>query len=285
MQDRKHRPTAAPLGALLLAAALAAPLQAAEIEEIVVTAEKRESTLQDTPIAVTAVTRDNIEVRGLSDFSQVQFAVPALVFAEIADMAQITMRGVGVDISTMDAEPGVAVYNDGVYRGGLTSSSSLLFDLERIEVLRGPQGTLYGRNSTGGSLNVISRLPGETPALDASVLYGDYDRTRVELSGDIPVAPGRLALRAAVAHDQHDGYVDNRFTGREEDDADSTFAKVAAVITASDAVEITLRGEYTDSTIGGPPFIVTDDNPVPPLLLSINNPGGILSIPARSAVR
>jgi iron complex outermembrane receptor protein len=264
---------------LLLAACLTAPLRAAEIEEVVVTAEKRESTLQDTPIAITAVTREDIQVRGLTDFSEVQFAVPALVFSEIADMAQITMRGVGVDISTMDAEPGVAVYNDGVYRGGLTSSSSLMFDLERIEVLRGPQGTLYGRNSTGGSLNVISRLPGEVPAFDAAFLYGDYDRTRVELSGDVPVVPGRLAIRGAVAYDQHDGYADNAFTGREEDDAESTFAKVAAVITASDSVDITLRGEYTDSRIGGPPFILTDDHPVPPLLLSTGNPGGILGIP------
>lgn len=280
MMKRYRSPAAVRLGALLAAGmCLAAPVRAAEIEEVVVTAEKRESTLQDTPIAVTAVTRDELEVRGIDDFAQLQFAVPALVFAEIADMAQITMRGVGVDISTMDAEPGVAMYADGVYRGGLTSSSSLLFDLERIEVLRGPQGTLYGRNSTGGGLNVISRLPGEAPAFDAALLYGDYDRTRVELSGDVPVVPGRLAVRGAVAYDQHDGYADNAFTGREEDDAESTFAKAAAVFTASDSVELTLRGEYTDSKIGGPPFLLTDDHPVPPLLLSVGNPGGILSIP------
>lgn len=276
---RYLEPGPAILCVLLIGGVLAAPVRAAEIEEVVVTAEKRESTLQDTPIAVTAVTRDDLEVRGLDDFAQLQFAVPALVFAKIADMAQITMRGIGVDISTMDAEPGVALYADGVYRGGLTSSSSLLFDLERIEVLRGPQGTLYGRNSTGGSLNVISRLPGEQPSFEASVLYGDYDRTRVELSGDAPVVPGTLALRGAVAYDTHDGYADNAFTGRKEDDAESTFAKVAAVIDPSDSVELILRGEYTDSKIGGPPFIATDDHPVPPLFLSTGNPGGILSIP------
>ena len=224
----------------------------AEIEEIVVMAEKREATLQETPIAVTAVTRDDIETRNLDDFSQVQFVAPALVFSEIADMAQITMRGVGVDISTMDAEPGVALYSDGVYRGGLTSSSSLLFDLERIEVLRGPQGTLFGRNSTGGALNVITRLPGEEAAFDASLIYGDYDRARVELSGDIPVSPGTFALRGAIAHDTRDGYADNHFTGREEDDAESTFAKVAAVISPSDTLDIILRAEYADSKIGGP---------------------------------
>ncbi len=254
-------------------------VSAAEIEEIVVTAEKREATLQETPIAVTAVTRDNIETRNLDDFAQVQFVAPALVFSEIADMAQITMRGVGVDISQIDAEPGVAMYSDNVYRGGLVSSSSLLFDLERIEVLRGPQGTLFGRNSTGGALNVITRLPGEEAAFDASVIYGDYDRARVELSGDIPISPGTFALRGAIAHDTRDGYADNNFNGREEDDAESTFAKLAAVISATDSLDITLRGEYTDSTIGGPPFIKTDENPVPPLLLSTSNPGGILSLP------
>lgn len=143
------------VGALWLAVP-SALAQETQIEEVLVTAEKREATLQETPVAVTALTRDNLELRNIDDLAQVQFAAPALVFSEIADMAQITMRGVGVDISLMDAEPGVAVYADGIYRGGLTSSGSLLFDLERIEVLRGPQGTLYGRNSSGGSLNVIS---------------------------------------------------------------------------------------------------------------------------------
>ena len=275
-----QRMSAALRGVLVAVGILAAQASvAAEIEEIVVTAEKREGTLQETPIAITAVTRENLELRNLDDLQQVQFAAPALVFAEIADMAQITMRGVGVDISTMDAEPGVALYSDGTYRGGLTSSGSLLFDLERIEVLRGPQGTLFGRNSTGGALSVISRLPGEDPLFEANLIYGDYDRTRVELSGDMPIAPGTFALRGAVAYDQHDGYADNNFTGREEDDAESTFAKVAAVFTPNDRISLIVRGEYTDSEIGGPPFIQTDDNPVPPLLTSTGNPGGFLSFP------
>ena len=254
-------------------------LQAAEIEEIVVTAEKRESSLQETPVAVTAVSRETIEVRGLDDFQQLQFVVPALVFNELADMAQMTMRGVGVDISEMSAEPGVALHTDGVYRGGLVSSSSLLFDVERIEVLRGPQGTLFGRNSTGGSLNVVTRLPGEEPAFSAAALYGDYDRKRVEVSGDVPINPGVFAVRAAIAYDERDGYAKNRLLDRREDDAEALLAKVSAVINPSDRVEIVLRAEYTDSEVGGPPLVVTDDHPVPPLLLSTGNPGGILSVP------
>lgn len=251
----------------------------AEIEEIVVVAQKREGILQNTPVAVTAVTRSEIEMRNLDDFSQIQHVVPGLVFAEIADMAQMSMRGVGVDISSIDAEPGIALYSDGVYRGGLTSSSSLLFDLERIEVLRGPQGTLFGRNSTGGALNVVTRLPGEDRAFDASLIVGDYDRTRLEVSADAPVVPGKMSVRGALAYDSHDGYSDNNFTGQEEDDAESVFAKIAAVILPAENVDVTLRAEFTDSKIGGPPYLKTDENPVPPLLLSTSNPGGILSIP------
>ena len=265
--------------ALLLAWAVPGATWAAEIEEIVVTAEKREASLQETPIAVSAVSRETIETRGLDGLRQVQFAVPALMFNELADMAQMTMRGVGVDISEMSAEPGVAMHTDGVYRGGLVSSASLLFDLERIEVLRGPQGTLFGRNSTGGGVNVVTRLPGEEPAFSANALYGDYGRTRVEISGDAPISPGTFSVRAAVAHDQRDGYARNRLLGREEDAAEATMAKVAAVINPSDRLEIVLRGEYLDSEVTGPTWVVTDDHPVPPLLLSTGNPGGILSVP------
>ena len=252
--------------------------QAAKIEEIVVTAEKRESALQETPVAVTAVSRETIETRGLNDFQQLQFMVPGLVYNEVADMAQITMRGVGVDISEMSAEPGVALHVDGVYRGGLVSSSSMMFDMERIEVLRGPQGTLFGRNSIGGSLNVITRLPGEEAAFDASLLLGDYDRTRLELSGDAPIIPGVFAVRAAVAHDERDGFTQNRLTGREEDASEATLVKLSAVITPSDELEIILRTDFADIETGLP-TVVTDDHPVPPLLISTGNPGGILSIP------
>ncbi|MDH5617750.1 MAG: TonB-dependent receptor plug domain-containing protein, partial [Gammaproteobacteria bacterium] len=178
----------------------------AELEEIIVTAQKREGLLQETPVAVTAISRNEIEVRNLDDFAQIQHVVPGLVFAEIADMAQMTMRGVGVDISSIDAEPGIALYSDGVYRGGLTTSGSLLFDLERVEALRGPQGTLFGRNSTGGALNVITRLPGDDSGMDASLLVGNYDRVRAEVSGDVPIVPGTLVVRGALGYDNRSGY-------------------------------------------------------------------------------
>jgi iron complex outermembrane receptor protein len=258
----------------------APPATSGGIEEIVITAEKRETSLQDTPIAVTAITSDAIEEQGLEDFNDVQFVAPAIVYGEIADMAQITMRGIGVDISTIDAEPGVALHQDGVYRGGLTSSSALFFDAERVEVLRGPQGTLYGRNSTGGSLNVITKLPGETLGFDASVLYGDYSRWRAQAFADVPVIDGILALRGGFAYDSRGGYTENTFTGRQEDDARYRQAKLAALLTPTEDLEVALRFGWLRSDVGGAPFIKTADHPVSSsAYISGSNPGGILSFP------
>jgi iron complex outermembrane receptor protein len=272
---------AGPLFAWLLALPVAAQEAPAEperggIEEITITAEKRESNLQETPVAVTAITSDAIEQQGLQDFNDVQFVAPALVYGEIADMAQITMRGIGVDTSTIDAEPGVGLYQDGVYRGGLTSSAGLFFDLERIEVLRGPQGTLYGRNTTGGALNVITKLPGEAFAFEGDALYGSHDRRRLSGAVDLPLAPGLLALRAAFAYDERDGYTDNLLTGNEEDDGEAKQAKLAAVLTPAETLDVTLRFNWIDSDYGGPPFVKTFDYPAFPLFISASDPGGVL---------
>ncbi len=246
------------------------------IEEILITAEKRETNLQDTPVAVTAITSDAIEQQGLEDFSDVQFIAPALVYGEIADMAQITMRGIGVDTSTIDAEPGVGLYQDGVYRGGLTSSAALFFDTERIEVLRGPQGTLYGRNTTGGALNVITKLPGESFAVDAEALYGAYNRRRVFGAVDLPLVEGLLAVRGAFSYDARDGYTDNLLTGNEEDDGKAKQAKLAAVLTPIETLDVALRFNWISSDYGGPPFVRTFDVPAYPLFISATNPGGVL---------
>lgn len=221
------------------------------IEEITVTAEKRESSLQSLPLAVTALGQEEIEVRGIEGIADLQFAVPGLVFNVATDTAQVTIRGVGVDFTTIDSEPGVALYSDGVYRGGLVSQGGLMFDLERVEVVRGPQGTLNGRNSTGGSVNMISRLPGAEDSVEASLLYGDYDRYRVELAGDLPLSDV-FAVRLAGAYDSRDGYADNEYLGTNPDDAEYVVGKLAAVYVPNDELEIILRAEVTDSQRSGP---------------------------------
>lgn len=140
------------------------------IEEITVTAEKTESSLQSTAISITAIGEDTIRERGLDSFYDVQYLAPNVTYNQAGPTGFITMRGVGLEFTTIMAEPGVSLHSDGVYKGGSMSSSSALFDLERIEVVRGPQGTLNGRNSTGGSVNLYSRMPGD----EASFEFGFF---------------------------------------------------------------------------------------------------------------
>jgi len=133
--------------------------------EIVVTAQKREQNLQKTAVAVTALTSDRIQQANIAQPVQLQFRVPSMTFGYQSGYTYLTLRGVGND-TTVNAESSVATYLDGVYTGALISESVPSYDLARIEVLRGPQGTLYGRNTTGGVINYITRDPSFTPGGD-----------------------------------------------------------------------------------------------------------------------
>ena len=183
------------------------------IEEILVTAEKRESTLQETPVAITALTTDIVEDRNINDLRKVTAIVPGMVYNSANGQAQIYMRGIGTDVNTIMTEPGVAMFVDGVYMGTTSEQAATFENVERVEVLRGPQGTLYGRNSTGGNVNVITRLPGEEPEFSASLLFGDYDRMRASVSGGGSLIEGVLAARVSLVKDTADGYRENGFTG------------------------------------------------------------------------
>ena len=165
------------------------PLAQAVIEEIVVTAQKRESALQETPIAITAFSEDAIERNQIEDFRDIAIRTPGLVFAQTDAMSIIALRGVGLDITSLGGETAVAAYQDGVYLGQSFTLSMPSFDLERIEVLRGPQGTLYGRNATGGAVNLVTRGPSFEPDANVALTYKDYDHVKVEAG-----ATGGLSL-------------------------------------------------------------------------------------------
>ena len=249
------------------------------IEEMIVTAEKRDTNLQKTPIAITAISGEAMNEKGLRNFNDISFAAPGLVFSQIAGMAQITIRGIGVDISTIDAEPGVALYQDGAYRGGLVSGTVLFFDPERVEIVRGPQGTLYGRNSTGGALNVITRMPRDEFSANGEILFGNYNRIMEHVGFDLPILPGVLAVRVAAEHDARDGYTRNRITKNDEDDQNVRQGKIAVHYTPTDTLDFALHYNKVHSRDGGPPFIRTNSHPDAPLFLSTENPAGVLAFP------
>ena len=152
--------------ASLLAASVLTPHDFAEersrvIEEVLVTAEKREATLQETSIAITAYGFEELELRGIEQIEDLQFSAPNLVISHNSQspVTYAYIRAIGSDQLVAGFDPGVAYHVDGVYVGQPSSMPVDLWDMERVEVLRGPQGTLYGRNTTGGAINVITKEP------------------------------------------------------------------------------------------------------------------------------
>jgi iron complex outermembrane receptor protein len=208
------------LAALIIhsaANAQAAPAPAAaqqadngQIAEIVVTATKRETNLSKTPIAISAFSQDLLNKQQVQDVTGLAQYVPSLHFAQQGDQGAIllTMRGIGNDSAyTEVADPEVAIYVDGIYSPRAQGASALMYDMERVEVLRGPQGTLFGRNATVGAVSLVTAKP-KFDSLSASVeaVGGSYNRLGVRGAINIPITDN-FAIRAAFITDRHDGYI------------------------------------------------------------------------------
>jgi iron complex outermembrane receptor protein len=184
----------------------------AELEEIIVTARKREEPLQKTPVSITAFTVDQLEKPGFDDLIDVARFAPNVVFDQGTGNtggsfnSQLFIRGVGQIDFLFSTDPGVGIYVDEVYLPRVVGSIMDVTDVERIEILRGPQGTLYGKNTIGGALNITSRRPGDELALDGTVTFGSRDRIDAKLSVDIPIADA-LAARLTASTRNQDGYV------------------------------------------------------------------------------
>ncbi len=155
----------------------------------------------------------------------------------------ITLRGIGGDV-TVSAESSVASYEDGVYTGSLLSQQVPGFDLERIEVLRGPQGTLYGRNSDGGVVNYISKAPSFEPEANLAVAYGKYNELQIDAGATGGIIEDKLAGRISVRYEKHDGYRHNIVLDEDEYDLSTAAVRVALLFTPSEDFSLTVRGGY-----------------------------------------
>ena len=184
------------------------------IEEIIVTARKKEESIQDVPMAVSAIT-DQLEESSVRRIEDIQAFAPNLYINRtpgIGSGAAITIRGVSSSEVDKSFEPAIGVVMDGMFLG--TASGVLLdnFDIERIEVLRGPQGTLFGKNTTGGILNVI-RTPVSLNEMgaDLSVTVGDFGRQDIKAVVQLPIIEDKLGLKLFAAQIEHDGHVYNTY--------------------------------------------------------------------------
>jgi outer membrane receptor protein involved in Fe transport len=235
------------MGAVVLCAStLAGAVQAASvIEEVVVTATKRESSLQDTAIAVTAFDQASLDRENIDDALDVQFSVPNLSFTKgNFTGSNLRIRGIGNNAVATSSDSGTAIAYNGMYLQTSAIFESEFFDVERVEVLRGPQGTLYGRNTTGGVVNIIP-AKASTEGFEASVdlQAGNYGNRKGY--GMVNVALGdRAALRASGMMLERDGYVDNRFDGAEYDDRDLWSGRLAFNWLATDSTEINVFWQH-----------------------------------------
>ncbi len=263
---------------------------ASALDEITVTAQKRAQNLQDVPIAITAFSPADVAAKGISSVAEIGEFTPNLgidstsSFSGSTQVLSAFIRGIGQSDFAFNLDPGVGVYVDGVYYARTIGSVIDLLDIDHIEVLKGPQGTLFGRNTIGGAISVVTREPSDKFNAQAEVTLGSYDRTDARGVVDIPLVADKLLAQVAFSVKNRAGYFEQRtWPGSyvtDEDEytrPDSTTypeaggennqtARAKLVWFASDSAKVTLTGDYTH----------VDEQPTPSVLLEVNN--GLLDV-------
>ena len=222
---------------------------ASESDDIIVTARRREENLQDVPIAISVQTAEALEERGAADITVLQQTTPNATI-QIARGSNSTLigfiRGVGQQDPLWGFEPGVGLYVDDVYVARPQAAVLDIFDIERIEVLRGPQGTLYGRNSVGGAIRYVTReMETDAPHLRARFAYGSYNQIETVLNGSVPLSDS-LVVGGALALYARDGFGQNLNTGAEHYDKDVDAYRVSVQWTPTDALAVRLTADGVD---------------------------------------
>lgn len=226
--------------------------ETATLEEVIVTAERRENNLQSTPLSVSSFSLEQLAAQQVNNIGDLQSLVPNLsVHVGDANNAVVYIRGVGQIDSVAFFEPGVGIYLDDVYLGRAQGAFLDIVDVERVEVLRGPQGSLYGRNTVGGAIKYVSAGPTEELSGNVSLTAGNYGRfdAKATLSGSL--IEDKLLGRVTVAKLGHDGYSKNLFNGKNDGDADTEFFRGVLEYRANEDLVFELA---FDSTSNDPDF-------------------------------
>jgi iron complex outermembrane receptor protein len=250
-----------------------APADSDAIQEIVVTAEKRSETLQSVPVSVTALTSTQLGQLKMDTPSDLVTQVPNLQVNGIVGEGSplFSLRGVSMFDYSLNQSSPVASYIDEVYKGNFTLFGVEMYDLERVEVLRGPQGTLYGKNTTGGAINFITHKPGFDTEGDIKVGLGDYNRREVEGAFQTAVVPERIAARFAFTYTKVDGFIQNVLPGHPDlEGVDQYGIRLSILFKATDTLDFTMR---LSKSMQDPQNYAIIDGRIPPP--SPGNPGGV----------
>jgi len=230
------------------------------IEEVTVTARKREELVQDVPLSVSAFNSDQIEALKVRDLEDLAVSLPNVALDDIGTVpgtANFSIRGIGINSSIPSIDPTVGIFVDGVYMGNNLGVILDTFDLENIQVLRGPQGTLFGRNVTGGAVLVTTKKPSDEFELSIKgAVDGNPDGSgglNSYLMGSVggPLTD-TLAAKISVYNNTDDGWYENEFDGADFGEVDTTLIRPVLVWTPTDALEMVFRYEYTESDGQGP---------------------------------
>jgi iron complex outermembrane receptor protein len=221
----------------------------AAIEEIVVTARRREESIQRAPLSVTAFSSDDIDDLSIRDLSGTADYVPNVIFMEggpgAGGSSLIYIRGVGsAGVDSPRSDTGVGVYVDGVFLPRMQGGVRDLLDLERIEILRGPQGTLFGKNTIGGAIHLITKRPSDEFYGSGRLTVGNYNAVETKLKVNVPVTDNFYVSFAGISSD-HDGYTKNLTDGPDQGDKNRSSARVAARWLPNDRADINFSADYT----------------------------------------
>ena len=252
------RPTLPLAVTFAVAATFSAQSQAQKLEEVLVTAQKRVENMQDVPISIAAVSGDKLEDAGITRTSDLQAYIPNLTMTEAAIGSNVFIRGVGSQVN-QGFEQSVATYVDGIYYGRPRQLRTPFFDLERVEVLRGPQSILFGKNSIGGALSLTTRKPSDEFEAELSAYYEPEHEESIfsgVISGPISdTLAGRLSLRKRDI----DGYIENVYKGTDEMESDEWVARGILAWTPSDNLDVTFKAEMGEYDTRGRNMVAVGD--------------------------
>ena len=217
-----------------------------QLQEIVVTAQKRTQNLQNVPISVVAITGANLQTQGIKSVIDLGGVVPGLTIQKYNGVVQPFLRGVGNSGSAAGNESDVAVYVDGVYYARLTASFFDLADVDRVEVLKGPQGTLFGRNSTGGVINIVTRDPSFDPKVVGSFGFGNFDAYGGDLYATTKLTD-KAAIDFSISGKTDNGFGKNLTTGDRYGYEDTILARSKLLLEPVAGTKIVLSGFYSSS--------------------------------------
>ena len=228
--------------------------QEGALEEIVVTAQKRSESMQDVPISIQVFTADEIERLNISNTIDLVRNVPNMIGINNVGLPQAAsyfLRGVGQDESISSLDPAVGTFVDGVYISRQIANNARLYDVDSVEVLRGPQGTLYGRNTSGGAIRIITQKPHDHNEGFIDLAYGEYDTKEVTGKANLAISDNIFLKVTAFYLDQSDGFLQNVTLNRDQWTREATGARVQVLYSPSDRFEALLSYEHSDDDTGG----------------------------------